>query len=121
MNRRLALLGSIGIMGCTSPEIPATRPTGSVVVAMDFGKMKIRLQPLPPQRSDEMRSRQLSGNVAVQVVVDTTGTPVSATAVSGPKEFHPLAESWAMSWRFEPVLFNGNPQYARFTMTLPFR
>jgi outer membrane biosynthesis protein TonB len=58
--------------------------------------------------------------VVVEIIVGLDGVPTSAVAKSGPPQLRPSAEAYAMQWRFEPALMNGQPQLARFILTMPF-
>jgi len=59
--------------------------------------------------------------VVVEVNIGPDGVPTAAHAKEGPPQLRAYAEAYAMKWRFEPALLNGVPQYARFTLTMPFR
>jgi hypothetical protein len=32
-----------------------------------------------------------------------------------------VAQDYAMGWRFEPALLNGQPQWAKFKLVMPFK
>jgi len=53
------------------------------------------------------KSARIQGVVVVRVLVNGTGTPVKACAVSGPVPLRPAAEDAALRFRFVPLLVNG--------------
>lgn len=60
------------------------------------------------------------GEVVIRMVIDPTGVPVSAEAVSGPQVFYGPAVAAARQWRFSPATQNGQPVPATFLLTLRF-
>ena len=67
------------------------------------------------------RPRRVQGKVVVEIVINPEGVPTQATAVEGPPLLRKFAENYAMTWRFEPALMNGQPQWAKFKLIMPFR
>ena len=59
--------------------------------------------------------------MVVEIVVGPDGIPTSASAKEGPPQLRPSAEAYAMMWKFEPAMLNGQAQYARFKLTMPYR
>ncbi len=119
-----SLIGGISLLllvGCSSPQQPIPRKTGSVVVDIPFAKVKVRLQPDPPPYPAEAKLAGIQGTVVVEVLINAEGVPIQATSISGPIELQPFAASYAKDWRFEPVLLAGVPQYAKFKIVMPFR
>jgi protein TonB len=95
--------------------------TSSRVVEFDFAQIKIKIQPPAPPYPAMAKIAKIQGTVIVEIVVGPDGVPVSARAVDGPPQLRPTAENYAMQWRFEPALMNGQPVNARFKLTMPFR
>jgi TonB family protein len=61
--------------------------------------------PYPPAA----RAVRATGSVSVQVVIDTQGNVVSATAVSGHPLLRAAAEAAARGAKFSPTLLAGQP------------
>ena len=59
--------------------------------------------------------------MVIEITVGPDGVPTGAVAKEGPPQLRPSAEAYAMQWRFEPALLNGQPQYARFRLTMPYK
>ena len=91
------------------------------VVDFDFSQIKVKYQPPAPPYPPLAKIAKIQGTVVVEIVVGPDGVPTSATAKEGPPQLRPTAEAYAMQWKFEPALLNGQPQYARFKLTMPFR
>lgn len=63
-----------------------------------------RVQPnFPP----EARGSAISGTVSVTVVIDDTGSVISAKAIEGPYVFRRVSEDAARKWRFRPATRDG--------------
>lgn len=91
------------------------------VVDFDFSQMKIKFQPPAPNYPPLAKIARIQGTVVVEIVVGTDGIPTSAHALEGPPQLRPTAEAYAMAWKFEPAMLNGQPQTARFKLTMPFK
>jgi protein TonB len=91
------------------------------VVDFDFSQMKVKFQPPPPVYPPLAKIARIQGTVVVEIIVGTDGIPTSAHAVEGPAQLRPVSEDYAMKWKFEPALLNGQPQTARFKLTMPYR
>jgi len=59
--------------------------------------------------------------VVVVITIGLDGVPSDAIATEGPPQLRDYAANWAKTWRFEPAMMNGQPQYARFKLTMPFK
>ncbi|MBP1772009.1 MAG: Gram-negative bacterial TonB protein C-terminal [Holophagaceae bacterium] len=90
-------------------------------VPFDFRQIKVRKQPAPPPYPQGAKERNIQGVVVINLMIDTTGLPRRAEAVSGPPELLMTAIRYALKWEFEPAMLNGIPQMARFKLTMPFR
>lgn len=91
------------------------------VVDFQYQMMRVRYQPPPPPYPPVARAARVMGLVIVEVVVNPDGVPVQANAIEGPPLLRKFAEDYAMQWRFEPPLWNGQPQWAKFKLEMPFR
>ena len=114
--------GPVGAAGASGPAIAgASGSTAGKVVDFDFSQIKVKLQPPPPPYPPLAKIAKIQGTVVVEIVVGLDGVPTKATALEGPPQLRPTAENYAMQWRFEPALLNGQPQMARFRLTMPFK
>jgi len=59
--------------------------------------------------------------VVVVITIGLDGVHSDAIATEGPPQLRDYAANWAKTWRFEPAMMNGQPQYARFKLTMPFK
>ena len=111
-----------GVVGATggTQSVMGSAAT-SRVVEFDFSQIKIKLQPPPPPYPAMAKIAKIQGTVVVEIVVGPDGVPVSARALDGPPQLRPTAETYAMQWRFEPAMMNGQPVNAKFKLTMPFR
>jgi protein TonB len=111
-----------GVVGATSGT-QSVMGTGSSsrVVEFDFTQIKEKLRPPPPPYPPMAKIAKIQGTVIVEIVIGPDGVPVSARALDGPPQLRPTAENYAMQWRFEPALMNGQPVNAKFKLTMPFR
>ncbi len=66
------------------------------------------------------RKARITGNVTVQIIVDEQGKVVRSTAISGPEELRPAAETAAKEARFSPTLLGGAPVKVSGTITFNF-
>jgi periplasmic protein TonB len=98
-----------------------TAQTASRVVDFSFEQMKIKVKPNPPNYPPIARMAKIQGTVIVEIIVGIDGVPVSAKAVEGPPQLRPVSEAYAMQWRFEPAMQNGQPVQSRFKLTMPYR
>lgn len=87
----------------------------------EFSQVKIREQPVQPPYPLEAKQQHIQGTVVVELAVDPTGVPVSATAIEGPDPLLPYACSWILQWRFDPLTLNGRPEYGRFKINMKFQ
>ncbi|HXC16397.1 MAG TPA: energy transducer TonB, partial [Holophagaceae bacterium] len=91
------------------------------VLTFDFSQVKVRLMPTQPPYPPMAKMARIQGTVVVEVSVGPDGVPTAAHAVEGPPLLRQYAETWAMHWRFEPLMQNGQPQYGRFKINMNFR
>ena len=126
--RTRAAMGRIPLFFAQAPETPdpakaLPKPLVGDVVDFDFAQIKVIFQPPPPRYPAEARSRRLTVNITVDIIVSATGEPVFCRPVPGPwlAFFAPTAVEYASRWRFVPLMLNGKPQVARFRLNMPFR
>lgn len=116
---------ALPLVGDTRKDGPLTRRHFALqdpnVIRYEFEQLKIRKQPPPPVYPPEAMARGIQGTVIVSILVDTSGTPMSAEAESGPNELLEAAIRHALSWEFEPALVNGKPTPVRFKLIMPFK
>jgi TonB family protein len=88
---------------------------------VEFSKVRVLYQPPPPPYPPLAKIAKIQGTVVVAIVVNPDGLPVKATAIEGPPQLRPAAESYAMKWKFEPVRIDGKTITATFSLSIPFR
>ncbi len=93
----------------------------SRVVDFDFSQIKVKHTPPLPPYPPLAKIAKIQGNVMVEITIGVDGVPVKAVALEGPPQLRPMAEGYAMQWRFEPAMLNGVPQTAKFKLTLLFK
>jgi TonB family protein len=99
-------------------EAPGDEGQAGLVAGVPLdGKAISKPQPQYPALAKAARA---SGIVTVQVVVDETGSVVSATALSGHPLLRAAAEAAAKQAKFSPVLQNGKPVTVAGKLTYDF-
>lgn len=74
----------------------------------------------PPEYPEGMKRQGVSGVVAVSIVIDETGSVISATvAKSSQSEFEPSAVAAVKKWKFKPAQKDGSP--VKMKVTVPIR
>jgi TonB family protein len=61
------------------------------------------VQAVPPKYPSVARAAKVSGEVAVEATVDSTGAVTLIKAISGHKLLHNSAEQAASKWKFNPL------------------
>ena len=108
--------GGVGGTGMAVAGSSTTR-----VVDFDFSQIRIKHQPPQPPYPPLAKIAKIQGTVVVEIIIGVDGVPVKAVALEGPPQLRPMAEGYAMNWRFEPAMLNGVPQTAKFKLTLNFK
>lgn len=90
---------------------------GPLAISGDTVRVLRQVSPAYPPLAIAARKQ---GEVVVRMVIDPTGVPVSAEAVSGPQVFFGPAVAAARQWRFSPATQNGQAVPATFLLTLKF-
>lgn len=108
----------------TATPIPTPKPTPTVVPTpkpTTPNTKPVVLSKPQPDYPPKAREANVSGTVVVQVVVDESGSVISARAVSG----HPLLQKSAVKAayhaRFSPATVDGKPVKARTRLQYTFR
>ena len=74
----------------------------------------------PPIYSSAAEERQLTGEVVLDVAIDSVGVVSSAQVITGHSVLRPAAEEAVNAWRFEGMLLNGEPVPVLTYVTLTF-
>lgn len=77
-----------------------------------------RVQPIFPP---EARGSAISGTVSVTVVIDDTGSVISAKAIEGPYVFRRVSEDAARKWKFRPATRDGRNVESDQTIQFKFQ
>ncbi|MCE1229100.1 MAG: energy transducer TonB, partial [Firmicutes bacterium] len=104
-----------------APQPLPNIPNDEAVYEIDFAKLHLVFQPMPPPLPIEAKERQIQGNVVVFCYLNREGLPFKVEAISGPKELHSYVENYLMTWRFKPTLMDGHPRKVKFKITIPIR
>jgi protein TonB len=91
------------------------------VMDVEFSQIKIKYRPPIPEYPGLARASRIQGTVVVEILVDSSGVPISARALSGPFSLRATAVAYSLTWRFFPLVVNGVPQATRFTLNMPFQ
>jgi protein TonB len=119
---RLAVLATLLLLLPSGQTVRASdQPNEAAVVETGFDKVVVRFRPPAPSYPSEARKAKIEGNVIVELLINLEGVPTKAKVVSGPEELRATSEIYAMKWRFEPIVIDGVPYYARFKLVFPFR
>lgn len=110
-----------GVAGTGGMSLAGAGGGSSRVVDVAFENMKIKVKPPAPPYPPIAKLAKIQGTVVVEIVVGTDGVPVSAKAVEGPPQLRPASEAYALTWRFEPAMVNGQPVQSRFRLTMPYK
>lgn len=110
-----------GVAG-TGMSIAGSQSGGAAkVVDFDYTQMKVKSKPGTLPYPPIARMAKIQGTVIVEMVVGTDGAPVSAKAIEGPPQLRQSSETYAMQWRFEPAMQNGQAVQSRFRLTINYK
>jgi TonB family protein len=76
-----------------------------------------RVQPVFPP---EARNNPVSGAVSVLIIIDSSGSVVSAKAIDGPYVFRRVSEDAARKWKFRPATRDGRNVESEQTILFKF-
>jgi len=91
------------------------------VLELDSSQVKIKYQPPQPPYPPLAKIANIQGTVVVEIIIGPDGVPTDAVAKEGPPQLRDYAANWGKTWRFEPAMLKGQPQYARFKIRMAFR
>lgn len=83
-------------------------------------QVEVAYRPAVPAYPADAKSKGIQGTVVVDMTIRPDGTPIAVKAISGPEELRTAAVEYASEWRFKPVMVNGKPVKAHFTLIMPF-
>jgi periplasmic protein TonB len=69
----------------------------------------------------EARQKRIQGDVVLEATVGKTGLVEDLRVISGPEILRQAAFDAVKSWRYRPVLVNGEPARVTTTITASFR
>jgi TonB family protein len=102
----------------TSESAPSARP--QVQVAADV-MQQLLVHKVEPVYPAEARKENLSGIIALDVVVGTDGSVASVRALNGPEVLARAATDALRWWKFEPYRVNGEPAVVQTTVAVEFK
>jgi TonB family protein len=100
-------------------KAPTRIPAPSVYV--EFKQMKVKHKPSPPPYPAFAKANRIQGVVVVEMTIDPEGNPARGSVVSGDPALAVAALDNALTWSFQPALIEGQPQWTRFKLNIPFR
>jgi len=111
--------GDVGFVALPDPDTSKSaesvqRVSGGVL----GGRARSRPQPAYPSAA---MAQGVTGEVVVQVLVDTSGLVVCAVPVSGPPLLLSASVAAARGWSFDPVLLDERPVRVAGTISFRFR
>lgn len=92
-----------------------------LLVRLTTKEFQVKNQPFPGVYPPGAKERGIHGDVLLEFLVDTTGKPIRAEAIWGPAELKPMAQSYLLTWSFEPAMREGQPRPFVARMVMPFR
>ncbi|HET9804670.1 MAG TPA: TonB family protein [Candidatus Acidoferrum sp.] len=75
---------------------------------------------VPPVYPEFAKSERISGNVAIDALIDLKGKVTNMKVLSGPAALHEAAKKAVKQWRFEPARLNGEPTATHLEVTVKF-
>lgn len=78
------------------------------------------IQKAEPSFPPEARKTTVSGTVSVLVVIDSSGSVISAKALDGPYIFRRVSEEAARKWKFRPATSDGRSVESQQTIAFKF-
>ena len=120
--RYLALIALIVFIGCTAPKtVLPNIPNDEQIYDIDFSKIRVSFQPVPPNYPKEAKEKRIEGIVVVLCSVDRSGIPIRCEAIEGPQELRKDSEAYLLNWRFRPTIIDQQPRKVKFKIIMPFR
>lgn len=101
--------------------VPNTGKPKSDAVEFDFSQIKIKHQPPAPPYPAWAKRKRVQGTVVIEIVVGEDGCPLLGLVHSGPPELLLAALGYALEWKFEPAVLNGQAVKSMFRLTMPFK
>jgi TonB family protein len=102
-------------------EPPPPQPARKILKPVSGGVLNGIAISLPsPVYPDSARRLRMSGDVAVEVVVDETGKVISARSINGPAILRGVAVQAALQARFSPTKLSGQPVKVTGTINYKF-
>jgi TonB family protein len=99
-----------------APAVPSVIRVGGNVQAANL------VTKVAPEYPAAMKAQKLEATVALSVLIDAKGVPVSMSVVdpSVPREFVDSAIEAVKQWRYKPTLLNGQPVEVMTTIQVSF-
>jgi len=104
----------LGSPAMPSP-IPASAPVGGQVQVARL------LKSVPPVYPSIARTNHVSGDVALDALIDANGNVTELKVVSGPPILWQAAMDAVRQWKYDPARLNGRPVAIHLGLTMRFR
>jgi len=95
-------------------------PAAPVVIGGDVQPAQL-LSSVPPVYPQLARSQRISGDVTLDLLVDTRGLVSTTRVISGSPLLHQAAVEAVKQWKYKPAMLNGQPTSMHLTVTVQFR
>ena len=79
------------------------------------------IKSVPPIYPQLARTQRISGNVALDALIDASGNVAQLNVISGPPLLHKAALEAVKQWKYTPAQLNGTPTATHLTVTVQFR
>jgi general secretion pathway protein A len=109
--------GSLLAGAGTSPAPPPASVRPAVGGRLEPPQLMSSKSPVYPPNA---RAQRVQGEVALEALVDETGTVVETTVLGGPAPLHAAAIEAVRAWKYQPARMNGQPVPIHVKVTIRF-
>jgi protein TonB len=96
------------------------QPTAPLPVGGEVTPAQL-LKSVPPVYPPVAKAQHITGNVALDCLIDASGNVVEVKVLSGPPMLHRAASDAVKQWKYKPAILDGQPTSMRVTVTVQFR
>jgi len=111
------LAGALDSMA-TAPKVLATPPK-RIMISAGVAAALIQTK-VPPVYPVDAKAAGITGTVALDAVIGTTGAIENLKVISGPAELQQSALDAVRQWQYQPYLLNGQPVEVRTQINIIF-
>lgn len=96
------------------------QPTAPLPVGGEVTPAQL-LKSVPPVYPPVAKAQHITGNVALDCLIDAHGNVVEVKVLSGPPMLHRAASDAVKQWKYKPAILDGQPTSMHVTVTVQFR